>query len=149
MTYEHTQKSPMGWVLLGAGLLILIASIWFSSQTRDILISSGVAIILFFASFCVSRLTIRDETDFLLIQFGPLPIFRARILYSEMTSVQEDRSNILDGWGIHFFPGRGITYNIWGFDCVKILKGKTTIRIGTDDKETLTSFLNTKICERY
>ena len=145
MIYEHTQKSPMGWILFVIGLLIIIISSGISNQPKVIVISSGVAIILFFASFCFSRLTIRDETDFLIIQFGPLPVFRARILYSEITEVQEDRSNILDGWGIHLIPGRGLTYNVWGFDCVKILKGKTTIRIATDDKVALASFLKTKI----
>ena len=143
MSYEHTQKSPLGWILFVIGVLVLIVTIWVSNQSKVLLLA--ISIILFFASFCFSHLTIRDETDFLCLRFGPLPIFRVRISYSEITDVQEDRSNILDGWGIHYIPGRGITYNIWGFDCVRILKGKKMVRVGTDDKMALTSFLRTKI----
>ena len=143
MSYEHTQKSPMGRILFIIAVLILVCAFWIPNQTKLILLV--VAVLLFFASLCFSHLTICDETDFLSLRFGPLPIFRSRIVYSEITDVQEDRSNILDGWGIHYMPGRGITYNVWGFDCVRIQKGKIIVRVGTDDKMALTSLLKTKI----
>ena len=143
MSYEHTQKSPLGWILLVIGILIILSSIWVSNQTKVLMLI--LAVVLFFTSLCFSRLTIRDEINYLYLEFGLLPIFRARILYSEITDVQEDRSNLLDGWGIHYVPGRGITYNVWGFDCVRILKGKKVVRVGTDDKMALTRFLRTKI----
>jgi hypothetical protein len=127
------------------GVLILIITWLISDQPGAVLISLGVAIILVFVTLCFRSLTVCDEIDFLSVRFGPLPVFRTRIAYSEITEVQEDRSNILDGWGIHYIPGRGSTYNVWGFDCVRIEKGKKTIRIGTDDKAALASFLKTKI----
>ena len=55
------------------------------------------------------------------------------------------RTNIIDGWGIHYFPGRGWTYNIWGFDCVKLTLGRKIIRVGTDDAEELAKFIREKI----
>ena len=32
-------------------------------------------------------------------------------------------------------PGRGWTYNLWGFDCVKLTLGRKIIRVGTNDAE--------------
>ena len=48
------------------------------------------------------------------------------------------------GWGIHYFPGRGWTYNIWGFACVKLTLGRKIIRVGTDDADGLARFLGEK-----
>jgi hypothetical protein len=146
MDYEHTQKSPLGWILAVTGGLILIIT-WLISgdQIAPVLISFTIAVILVFVSLCFGSLTVHDERDSLAISFGPLPIFRTRIEYSEITEVQIDRSNMLDGWGIHCFPGRGWTYNVWGFDCIRIQKGKKIIRVGTDDKEALFTFLKTRI----
>ncbi len=41
-------------------------------------------------------------------------------LHLILFAVSAARSNWLDGWGIHYFPGRGIIYNLWGFDCVRV-----------------------------
>ena len=48
-----------------------------------------------------------------------------------MTAVEAGRSSLIDGWGIHWIPGRGWTYNLWGFGCVVIQQGKKTTRVGT------------------
>jgi len=146
MDYEHTQKSPLGWIFaVTGGLILIIAWLISRNQITSVLISFAVAVILVLISLCFGSLTVRDETDFLAIRFGPLPIFRTRIEYPEITGVEIDRSNILDGWGIHYIPGRGWTYNVWGFDCVRIQKGKKIICVGTDDKEALVTFLKTRI----
>ena len=44
-------------------------------------------------------------------------------------------------------PGKGVIFNLWGFDCAKISLGKKTIRVGTDDIDGLVSFLRGKIAE--
>ena len=46
---------------------------------------------------------------------------------------------------IHYFPGRGTTYNLWGFGCVKLWLGTKVIRVGSDDVENLVAFLRTKV----
>ena len=61
-------------------------------------------------------------------------------------AAEPDRSNVIDGWGIHWVPGRGWTYNLWGFDCVRLtLAGGRTIRVGTDDPRSLAQFVQTRI----
>ena len=64
---------------------------------------------------------------------------------SDSETVKAARSDALDGWGIHWILGRGVIYNVWGFDCVRIQMGKKIVRVGTDDVEGLLSFLRTKV----
>jgi len=74
-----------------------------------------------------------------------VPLFGTSIHYSEITDVAPDRSTFLEGWGVHYMPGRGWIYNLSGFDCVRITMGRKTVRVGTDDQENLVCFLRTKI----
>ena len=91
------------------------------------------------------HLTVRDEDDCLAIRFGPLPLLGKRIPYADITSAEPDRTSLIDGWGVHWVPGRGTTYNIWGYGCVKLQVGGRTIRVGSDDVENVLAFLQGKI----
>jgi hypothetical protein len=93
-------------------------------------------------------LTICDEGEWLALRDGPLPVFRKRICYSDITSVEPGRISLVDGWGIHDIPGRGWTYNLWGFGGVKLTLGRKVIRVGTDDVDRLVAFLWTKLGPR-
>ena len=62
-----------------------------------------------------------------------------------MTGVEAGRSTVLHGWGIHYMPGEGWVYNLWGFDCVVVHLGQKNIRIGTDDVQSLAGFLKGKV----
>ena len=84
--------------------------------------------------------------DALAVRFGPLPLFFTRIPYDKIRSVEPGQTTLLDGWGIHYLPGRGTTFNIWGFHCVRIELESRTLRIGTDDVENLTQFLHQRMC---
>lgn len=145
MNYEHTQRSPLGWILLACGIFVFVFGWTHSEQILFKIISVVITLIIIMLSQCFGTLTVRDEGERLAVRFGPLPIFRTRIPYSEMIDIQPDRSNILDGWGIHYTPGKGTIYNVWGLDCVKIQKKEKFIRIGTDDKDALVHFLKTRI----
>jgi hypothetical protein len=90
-------------------------------------------------------LRIRDEGEYLALRYGPLPLIRKRFRFADITAVEPGRSSILDGWGIHWMPGRGWTYNLWGFRCVTLRLGAKTVRIGTDDPEGLALFLRMKV----
>lgn len=104
-----------------------------------------IAATFLIVAFMFGSLTIRDDGEWLVLRYGPLPAFRKRIRYAEITVVEPDRTNWIDGWGIHYIPGRGWTYNLWGFECVKLTLGKKIIRVGTDDVENLVEFLRQKI----
>jgi len=146
MGYSRTQTA---WLLDGilygtsAILLPLVWPIRHVPVLVAVLLGSVVAMLLLALAF--HSMTVQDEGDCLAIRFGPLPLFSKRIPYSAITAVEPGRTSIVDGWGIHYVPGRGWTYNLWGFGCVKVSLGKKVIRIGSDDVDNLVSFLRDQI----
>jgi hypothetical protein len=82
---------------------------------------------------------------YLAIRFGPLPLLRKRFRYSDITGVEVGRTKVIDGWGIHYILGRGWTYNLWGFACVKLTLGRKIVRVGTDDCEGLAKVIREKM----
>ena len=100
-----------------------MAAAWLNrGQILVALIMLGVAALLLMLAFSFQRLTIRDEGAWLAIRYGPLPIFRTRIAYADISSVEPGQTSWIDGWGIHWIPGRGCTYNLWGFSCAKLAR---------------------------
>lgn len=146
MRYDHTQTAPLHLILYAA-LAIDLGFAWAFRTHPAIFGLLFGAVCLLLAALSFGHLTVRDEEDCLAIRYGPLPIFRKRIPYSEITSVEPGRSAVIDGWGIHWVPGRGTTYNLWGFGCVVLKVGKRVIRVGSDDVENLVEFLRGKLGE--
>lgn len=145
MQYDHTQKGPLH-IIVYATSVILAAGAWFSrDDSVMVLILLGSAVIVAVLGPAFHYLRVRDEGDRLAVRFGPLPLFRKCIPYSAITAVEPDRSGFLDGWGIHYMPGKGWIYNLWGFQCVRVYMGKKMIRIGSDDVENLVEFLHGKV----
>ena len=102
-------------------------------------ISSVVFLLL---AFSFRDLTVSDQTTELLIAFGPLPIFKRRLQYSEIERVETARSTLMDGLGIHMSPSGGWVWNLWGYDCVDVwYRQGRKVRIGTDDPAGLAGFL--------
>ncbi|MHC5054472.1 MAG: hypothetical protein ACYTKD_07130 [Planctomycetota bacterium] len=145
MEYEHTQRSPLHLMLLacGAGSAILAWSV--SDDRPAMLIALSVTLVLVAVAFCFATLTVRDTGTHLAVRFGPIPLFGTSIAYSDITEVAAARSSVLDGWGVHWTPGRGWIYNLWGFGCVRVGLGGKAVRIGTDDVEGLVRFLTSKL----
>ena len=145
MTYSHTQRAPMWLMLVTIGLAALAAA-WLSrSQVllAAVLASLGVAMMV--VSLCFGTLTVADQGDWLLIRFGPLPVFQKRIAYARISHVEPSKTAFIDGWGVHYIPGRGWTWNLWGWDCVRLTIDGGTMRIGTDDADNLARFIRAKI----
>ena len=145
MDYHHTQKGGLHLILypVVGGLLLVAWSVRGDPVAGVILL--GSALVMLMLTFSCHHLTVSDERDCLAICYGPLPLFRKRIDYASITAVDADRSSVLDGWGIHYVPGRGWTYNLWGLDCVKLTLGRKVVRVGTDDVDNLVTFLRTKV----
>jgi hypothetical protein len=86
-----------------------------------------------------------DAGDALVLRYGPVPMLGKRVPYDRIAAVERDRTRFIDGWGVHWVPFRGWTYNLWGYDCVRLtLTRGRTLRIGTDDPEGLSQFLQEK-----
>lgn len=87
-----------------------------------------------------------DRGGSLLARFGPLPMFFKRIEYEKLQSAEPGRSSLIDGWGVHWVPTRGWTFNLWGFDCVElVVVGGRRLRIGTDDVDGLVAHLRDRM----
>ncbi len=145
MDYAHTQHGPLWWILALLG--VVGCAVALSSLSDPVVASiSGLfgAFMLLLAS-CFGSLTVTDEGPSLLVRFGPLPLARKRVAYDAIESVEVSRSSFIDGWGIHYVPGRGWTYNLWGTECVVLNVNGRTIRIGSDDSEHLAWFIRSKI----
>ncbi|MFY9253723.1 MAG: hypothetical protein WAO83_09725 [Fuerstiella sp.] len=144
-SYDHTQHGPFCWLLNGIGLL-LIGLAWGLRVERGIpwvFLPVGLLILLLGGGFHFLR--VRDIGEQLCVAFGPIPLFRRKIAYCNMTGVETGRTTILDGWGIHMSPRGGWVWNIWGRDCVVLQLKKGILRIGTDDAERLTAFLRVRL----
>ncbi len=142
--YTHTQRGFL-WIILMLVGLALAAAAWVPSVT---LIGQAVlgtmAAVLVLVALCFATLTIEDRGDALQLRYGPIPLLRFRFRYSDISGVAAARSGLIDGLGIHYVPFRGWTYNLWGFDCVRITHRGRSIRIGTDDVEGLAALLREK-----
>lgn len=142
--YHHTQKGPWGLMCFVLAAVFFIPG-WTVPITalRIVFFATGVVLLLLGGS--LGQLTVADEGDHLGIRFGPFPLFRKRIVYADIVEVEKGRTNFLDGWGIHWNPWHGWVWSIWGYDCVVIRLKRGTIRVGTDDPDGLTEFLQERI----
>ena len=141
MRYEHTQRGPIYLIVGMAASAMLVSALWIpETWVQCLLFATGGMMGILSGGF--RELTVRDEGSHLIVQFGPIPLFKRRVAYDEIESVAQDRSTILEGWGIHMSPRGGWIWNLWGFDCVELQLSKNRrLRIGTDQPEALAAFL--------
>jgi len=135
------------YVLILFAVALLYGAATFPGPPVRVALGTG-AMAFAFLAFAFRELTIENDGDALSARFGPLPIARMRIPYREITAVEAGTTSFVDGLGIHYVPGRGWTWNIWGSSCVVVHEGHRTIRLGTDDAERLVAFIRTKIVGR-
>lgn len=146
--YSHRQRSPLCLLLYGMSIAILVG-MWIAREESPValtLAASGILGLVFATGF--HHLSVADQGDSLLIQFGPLPVFRRTVRYEDIEDAEVGRTLFIDGWGIHYSVRGGWVWNLWGRDCVAIrLKNGGRLWIGTDDPENLASFLKMRIAD--
>jgi hypothetical protein len=145
MEYDHTQKGHFYLIMWVVASFCFVNGWVFRNESIAMYTCWGVALIMVLVGASFKTLTVCDMRDELDVRFGPIPLFGTRIRYEDIQSVAVDHTKWLDGWGIHWVPGRGMTYNIWGFDCVRVQVGSKTIRVGTDDPQNLCEFLQQRL----
>lgn len=145
MGYRHTQHGPWYYIILLVLAFILILDAFLPGKPVPwwayLIVAASVALPI----FCFTSLTIYDAGDSLMVRFGPIPLIRKRIPYDAITHVEKGRTTWLDGWGLHYRTGWGWTYNVWGFDCVRVFCDRKIYNLGTDDPDGLLEFLQTKL----
>lgn len=146
--YDRTQRGYFAFFVVP--IFVAIAGVygWSTGSVEGTVVFAAVAVIVFVISLFFSTLRVYDGGTALHLDWGPILGARVRLPYAEMASAERARSRFIDGWGIHWVPGRGWTYNIWGYDCVEIRKKSGKVcRVGTEDPEGLTRFLESRISE--
>ncbi|HJN11181.1 MAG: hypothetical protein QGH33_01175 [Pirellulaceae bacterium] len=142
--YSHTQKAPLCLILYGSALLCFVLA-WEVGDAPGIFIAGGVGLLIAMLAPAFHHLTVVGQGERVAIRFGPLPLFRRTVQYTDIDKVEVGRTQILDGWGIHYSIRSGWVWNLWGRDCVVVhFKNGSMLRIGTDDAENLTQFLNNR-----
>jgi len=146
--YDHTQTGRFEWLLyvMAAGMLLAVIVMPYHPVGTYAL--AGSALFMLLLSLTSRNLNVRDERHGVLIQFGPVHVFKKRIEYKDIVEVRADRSTWIDGWGVHWNPRHGWIWNIWGFDCVRLtLANGRVFRVGTDEPQKLTEFLKKRVEE--
>ena len=95
-----------------------------------------------------AQLTVRDRGDRLTVRFGWIPLIGWSARWEDIESAEIGRTSWVDGWGLHWLPGRGMTINIWGQDCVVLNVKSRIVRVGTDDPEGLAEYVRRRISEQ-
>lgn len=154
--YDHVQRGRIHWLVyavaavsLWAGLVILNGTANHGPvSTAGIWVFFVIGAVMAVLGMCFQYMRVRDLGDVLEINFGPLPWLRKEVRYEDIHSVEQGRTAWIDGWGVHTFPGRGWTWNVWGRDCAELTVNGSTLRVGTDDPEGLVSFIEERIGSR-
>ena len=142
--YSHTQKGIIRPILLVCAAVCAIIGLTFVRDQDPLFVILFLSAALFaIGGWLFGTLTVSDSGDHLSVAFGPIPVFKTRIPYSEITGAEHSQSTFLAGWGIHY-TRKGWLWNIGGYDCVVIQLKQKSILIGTDDAEGLIRFLNAK-----
>ena len=112
-SYDHTQKAP--WFLLLFAFAALFFTVAWVTRAEPvvpaILVVAGLLMAMLGYSF--QHLTVCDEGDRLAICFGPLPLFKRRIPYDDMTGVEIGRTTIMES-GSQFHKRRCSRRSIGG-----------------------------------
>ncbi len=145
MSYSHTQRAPLHWLLSLFGFVFLLGA-WTAPDLAARLALFGFGAVNFVLALAFQHLTTVGHEDHLLVRFGPLPIFKRRIFFADLASVKRGRTTWADGWGVRWSPGEGWTWNLWGFDCLVFhFKQGKMLRVGTDDVENLEAFVQQRL----
>jgi hypothetical protein len=143
--YSHTQQGPLCLVLYGSALACIAVGV-LTGERLGVLIAGGVGLLLASLGLAFHHLTVEDLGPELSVRFGPLPLFGRTVRYADIDRVDQGRTLILDGWGIHWSVRGGWVWNLWGRDCVVVrFQSGGTLRIGTDDAENLAHYLKGKV----
>jgi hypothetical protein len=145
--YSHTQKAPLCLILYGSALGCFALG-WWDGDVPGMYVAGGVGLLIALLAPAFYRLTVEDHGDVLAIRFGPVPLFRRTVKFTDMEKAEVGRTLLLDGWGIHMSVRGDWVWNLWGRSCVVVrYKNGGTLRIGTDDAEKFAGFLERKIGE--
>lgn len=144
-SYRHTQRGRFHYLVWTIGAAQLVSAFLVSDPLLALFLGLS-GFLMVGIGFVFGELCIADGGSELRLRYGPVPLVGRNVRYEDIESVARGRSSWIDGFGIHWIPGRGWTWNLWGFDCVELgLSGGKRLRIGSDDADGLAAFLRERV----
>ena len=144
--YSHTQKGPLCLLIYALAVVFLALGFFVEDAPPIPWLFPPIGLLMFVLAASFHHLSVVDRGDVLAIRFGPVPLFRRNVRYTDIVKVEVGRTLLLDGLGIHMSIRGGWLWNLWGRDCVAVhFRNGSTLRIGTDDAESLAGFLSGQI----
>lgn len=143
--YHHTQTGPWHFLLFSIGLLQAYLAVALRNEAPLNIIFAITASLMLVLGFSVRSLTIEDVGDGLSVRFGPLPLFKKKILYRDIASAKVTHTTLLDGFGIHYSLRGGWVWNIWGYPCVHLQFRKGQMWLGSNEPEKLLAAIQKKL----
>ena len=129
--YEHRQWAPWS-ILVLIGILAAIAG------TRGV--PEGVyALFVFLAIFVLgfARLTTQVDRNGVLWSFT-FGVPGGHVNFADLDHAEITRTNLVEGWGIHWTLWHGWLWNVSGFRAVELFcRGGRRVTLGTDDPQGL------------
>ena len=141
--YKHTQ---IGWIVLislvGAILLTGYLGILYPNWT-----ALSVFVILVICIVLFANLTVIGDDNSVELRFGP-GLVKKKFIFKEIESCKIVRNHWWYGWGIRKIP-KGWLFNVSGLNAVELsMKNGKVYRIGTDDPQKLSEFIQRKLSEQ-
>lgn len=143
--YHHTQTGPWHFIVFSIGVLQAYLAVALRNEPPLNLIFGVCAALMLVLGFSIRSLTIEEVGDGLSVRFGPLPLFKKKILFSDIESAKVSHTTLLDGFGIHYSLRGGWVWNIWGYPCVHLKLKKGQIWLGSNEPEKLLSAIQRKV----
>jgi hypothetical protein len=137
-TYQHTQSAT--WTLVIMAMTAIVLTVMGLTFVRPLLFLVPILILL---GWLFRSLTIEITDGELRWRFGPGLIHRS-VPLTQIVSARPVRTNVLEGWGIHY-SRFGWLYNVSGFDAVAVtLKNGKQFALGSDEPERLVEAVEAK-----
>lgn len=132
-------------MVFSIGVVQAFLAVTLREETSLNIIFGVCSILMLLLGFSIRSLTIEDIGDGLLVHFGPLPLFKKKLLYLDIQSAKVTHTTLLDGWGIHYSVRGGWVWNIWGYPCVLVKLKKGQIWLGSNEPEKLQAWITSKL----
>jgi hypothetical protein len=129
--YEHRQWAPWSIVIV----LVLIAAISYARHGGEALVALLVFVGIIVVGF--ARLTTQVDRNGVLWSFT-FGVPGGHVNFADLDHAEITRTNMFEGWGIHWTVWHGWLWNVSGFRAVELFyRNGRRVTLGTDDPQGL------------
>ena len=82
--YSHTQKAPLYLLVCGTAIAFFVGAWIIYDEFPGAFILGEGGVLMVFAGMTFHHLTVMNQSDRLAIRFGPIPLFRRTVRYTDI-----------------------------------------------------------------